>query len=44
MVAHTLKVAIQQEDIYLATEKLTTLLLGFNKGSKTCIKTVPRVT
>jgi hypothetical protein len=43
MVEHTLKVAIQQ-DIYLITEKLTTLLLGFNKGSKPCIKRVPRVT
>jgi len=39
-----LKVAIQQQDIYLITEKLITLLLGFSNGSKTCIKRVPRVT
>ena len=40
----TLKVVIQQQDIHLITEKLTALFLLFKKGSKTCIKRVPRVT
>ena len=43
MAACTLKVALQQQDIYLMRET-NNIILGFNKGSKTCIKRVPTVT